>query len=116
MKQKIEIEVEVPEGQEIREFATHEVLGRMLIDKTSERVYRVDLRIAPEWKPPEFLKEGAWIAMDENGEWWIHSNLPVRHASGWLSNGCQELGAGNFNWEPPEVSDWKESKRQVKHG
>ena len=55
-----------------------------------------------------------WLAMDEDGEWFLYSKKPLRNGWCWSVAGgkCKQLVSDFFN--VPTCENWEESLIQVK--
>jgi len=126
MKQKIEIEVDIPDWFELVGFGQPKVgeYGLDLIDNKpfgpfnkydiSTECHKFDniiiLKKKPEYKWPDFIKSGSYLCMNQSGEWWLSTHLPSLTYYGWVTDcGCM-IKTANFNMSNPETpSDWTKS-------
>jgi hypothetical protein len=115
-KQKMEIEVEIPNGYELSRVCTgeHPELG-----PGEEVELRFQLCgvwhfvvVRPEWKWPDWLT-AEWIAMDKDGEWWSHEYRPFTEDYVWDSTGgMMRIDVDHIAFTPPPRTDWTQSLRR----
>lgn len=116
-KQKIEIELDVPDGWELTgEFRKAEVgeysitadepLHKWTIPTSSS--YFI---VRKKWQWPEWLK-AEWIAMDRNGRWFGYDRKPDRTSQDWYGCGGLYTNLLLTDFTPPPCDDWKQSLRR----
>jgi hypothetical protein len=126
MKQKIEIEVDVPDGYELIGFG-HPQVGEYGLDIDDYKPYgpfnkydinpicstfdnTIRLKKKPQYKWPDFIKSGTYLCMNQSGEWWISTCLPSLTYCGWTTDFGYMIKTINFNMSNPETpSDWTKS-------
>ena len=118
-KQKIEIEVDIPDGYEFVRYGVP-VDRDLLVSSAGDvvecwgcqsavpRVPRVIVREAWQW--PEWLKAD-YIAMDRDGDWYAHRDMPMRYERFWVTEDSMHLDIRMFDFTPPPCDDWKQSLR-----
>lgn len=55
-----------------------------------------------------------WIAMDGDGEWFLHKNKPPRGGWCWRSGSLDRFNLRKDFFNIPECENWEESRIQVK--
>ena len=104
-------EVPIPDGYEfvaIRstkpgDLYLYSLHGKICISSCGLSAQHLVVVVRKKWTPPSFLKAG-WIQMDAHGNWRWFEKVPFS------ANGeCGYLDLGLVNWNPPAVSDWRES-------
>lgn len=110
-------EIPIPEGWEFVGYRSAEA-GEYMLD--GGVAYQFEFKsvmariiIRKQWQPPNFLPDG-WIAMDRNGMWNWYERRPTCAQVFWAPDDCKSNYMGEFIWERPPVTDWKESLREIK--
>ena len=119
-KQKIQIEIDVPDGYEFVRFDQRyesdlDELAVSLPQSKSpmDAIYAI---CRPIWQWPEWLT-AAWIAMDADGAWWAFDREPAKSITRWINHSSEclvlRLDFGSLlNFVPPICDDWTQSPRQ----
>jgi hypothetical protein len=117
------VEVDVPEGFEA---VGHRLplAGDFYINSKGEVVQSPEawngcngprLVLRPEWTWPAWLK-APWIAMDSKGGWCAYQDEPriIEGSDCWgpQLGDWSDLLPGIFDFTPPPVTDWRQSKRR----
>lgn len=126
MKQKIEIEVDIPDGYEFIGFGQPKV-GEYGLDVSDNKPFGpfnkydistecqefeniVILRKKPEYKWPDFIKSGMYLCMNSQGIWRLSENEPTLSLYGWVNSTGNMMRTCNFTMSNPETpSDWTKS-------
>lgn len=129
MKQKIEIEVDIPDGYELVGFGEPKI-GEFGLDLIDNAVYgpfnqyditpacrkfdnTIRLKKKPEYKWPDFIKSGSYLCMNKSGNWILYfcgDYTPYPTNCVWLVDGGHAIPTTNFNMSPPDApSDWTKS-------
>lgn len=124
MKQKIEIEVDVPDGFELAGFRKPQAgeYGLDILDGSIIGVIEyvvcsskqvgdvVILRRKPEYKWPDFIKSGMYLCMNSQGTWRLSEHEPTLSLYGWVSGTGNMIQTSNFIMSTPDTpSDWTKS-------
>lgn len=71
------------------------------------------LIVRRKWTPQPWLKPG-WIAQEQDGEWFWHSDEPKIVCGSWENDVAQfHLLRDALDFTPPPCDDWKQSKRRI---
>ena len=71
------------------------------------------LIVRRKWTPQPWLKPG-WIAQEQNGEWFWHSDEPKIVDGEWHNDvAFLRLLQDALDFTPPPCDDWKQSKRRI---
>ena len=114
-KQKIEIEVDVPDGFEFVRLSQHSntatgehTNGAVVVHNVS---YFVIVRKSWQW--PDWLT-AEWIARDADGEWWAFNKKPHAACGSWISEHGRYfyMAESLVNFTPPPCTDWTQSLRR----
>ena len=132
MKQKIEIEVDVPDGYELIGFG-HPQVGEYGLDIDDYKPYgpfnkydinpicstfdnTIRLKKKQEYKWPDFIKSGSYLAMNKSGYWNLYiafspeAYMPYLNGYGWCADGRYVIPTLHFNMSNPEAPpDWTKS-------
>lgn len=122
MTQIVEIEVDIPDGYMFDSFRIPHP-GDLYIVEGTVRERKCDTSIGfpcvivkKDWVWPDWLK-AAYIAMDEDGEWYCYNKRPHMKADRWIigdgsaSTNCIALDQDMLRFSPPHCSDWTRSLR-----
>lgn len=128
-----QITIDVPEGYEWTGEVRLPLAGETYLDldigrevDTAFQDYVVCVRpiLRSKWKPPAWLREGTWVAMDLGGNWYAYGGKPTLRPGMWSYGVESTLNLSRtpthpcFNltpFVPPPCTDWRTSLRQVKH-
>ena len=114
-KQKIEIEVDIPDGYEFIRYGVP-IAGEFVIypDDAVMRSSGVSfgsyIIVREAWKWPPWLKAD-YIAMDKEGDWYAHRDRPIRYERFWVTEDNLHLAIGILDFTPPPCDDWTQSLR-----
>ena len=126
MKQKIEIELDIPDGYEFVGFGEPEH-GEYGIHISNNTVYGPFVRLAvgqicdkfndiirlkkkQEYKWPDFIKSGMYLCMNSQGTWRLSEHEPTLSLYGWVSGTGNMIQTSNFIMSTPDTpSDWTKS-------
>lgn len=116
-KQKVEIEVEIPDGHEFVRFDTQydSSSGEIAVSlPQSVNIFDTYAVCRRAWQWPDWLAAN-WIAMDGNGIWYAYSDRPTPNSSDgewYCADGYVSLSRRFINFDPPPCDYWKKSLRQ----
>lgn len=128
MKQKLEIEVEVPDGYVAIDYRQPEV-GELFLLSDGTGVFRHGLAVdeiqaigprvilaKDEPLPVPTLKKGCWVAKDKYGCVFAYNTEPICDEEEWLCNGAALNGLNPkiFDLSPLDNVPWDKSLRQVR--
>jgi hypothetical protein len=115
-KQKMEIEVEIPNGYELSRVCTGEHPELGLGEEVELRFQLCGVWhfvvVRPEWQWPDWLT-AEWIAMDKCGWWYAYGEEPHVCDKHWMAD--KEVSRINellVNFTPPRCTDWTQSLRR----
>lgn len=105
-------EILVPKRWEIPKNAKIEAYGHL----ANPQIFTCRWYEPEPYTFPSFLPDGWWIAMDEDGRWWLYESIPEWDGTVWFVTNHEEYRIPKFFiWTPPTVKDAASSLMQVKH-
>ena len=71
--------------------------------------------VRPAWVWPSWIT-APYLAMDQDGSWWLHQEEPDTQGGLWVSDGCEVLlDKKLLAFDPPPCTDWCQSLRRNPH-
>ena len=117
-KQKIEIEVDIPDEYEATGEYRLPLRGEHFL-ASDGHVYRADFNymsaaypiVQKAWQWPEWLK-APYIAMSPTGWWYAYRYIPFHVGDDWSGDWEYLDDDDILNFTPPACDDWRESLRK----